>query len=299
VKNELCMRAFVVGNIALDETICVAELPAPGASILGQEMSRDLGGKGANQAIVLGRAGLECTLIAAVGEDARGAEIRGRLAAEPLRAELVVVPDVASDFSIILAVDGGENCVITTNAAATALTSAQAVGGLADARAGDLLVLQGNLSAETTVAVLAEGRRRGLLTALNPSPLRPFLASLWPLVEVVFLNRGEAEALGGAAALLSAGVRSVVMTLGSDGAVLLEGSGEQRVPARPCPVIDPTGAGDSFMATALASATRRSTALDELSLRHATRAAALTVSRPGTVQAFPTRAELEDILSES
>jgi ribokinase len=118
-------------------------------------------------------------------------------------------------------------------------------------------------------------------------------------VGVVFVNRGEAEALGGAAALLSAGVRSVVMTLGADGAVLLEGSGEQRVPASSCPVIDPTGAGDSFMATALASAARRRTALDELSLRHAARAAALTVSRPGTVQAFPSRAELEDILAES
>jgi ribokinase len=206
---------------------------------------------------------------------------------------------VASDFSIILAADAGENCVITINAAAIALTRAQAVTCLAKARAGDLLVLQGNLSAETTVGVLAEGRRRGLLAALNPSPLRPFLASLWPLVGIVFVNRGEAEALGGAAALLSAGVRSVVVTLGADGAVLLEESGEQRVPASSCPVIDPTGAGDSFMAAALASAARRRTALDELSLRHAARAAALTVSRPGTVQAFPSRAELEDILAES
>ncbi len=291
------MRAFVVGNIALDKTIRVTELPTPGASILGQEMSRDLGGKGANQAIVMGRAGLDCTLIAAVGEDTRKAEIRERVAAEPLRAELVVVPQVASDFSIILAVEVGENCVVTTNAAASALTPAQAIGGLADARAGDLLVLQGNLSAETTVAVLAEGRRRGLLAALNPSPLRPFLAALWPLVNVAFVNRGEAEALGGAAALLSSGVRSVVKTLGSDGAVLLERSGEQRVPAHPCPVLDPTGAGDSFMATALASAARRGTALDERSLRHGARAAALTVSRPGTVRAFPTVAELEDILS--
>lgn len=291
------MRAFVVGNIALDETIRVAELPTPGASILGQEMSRDLGGKGANQAIVMSRAGLDCTLVAAVGADTRAAEIRERLAAEPVRAELVTVSGVASDFSIVLAIEAGENSIVTTNAAASGLPSSKAVACLDDARVGDILVLQGNLSAETTVAVLVEGRRRGLLTVFNPSPLRPFFAGLWPLVNVAFVNRGEAEALGGAAFLLSAGVRTVVMTLGSDGAVLTEGSDEQRVPAQSCPVIDPTGAGDSFMATAIASAARRGTALDELSLRHAARAAALTVSRPGTVHAFPTNAELEAILS--
>ncbi len=296
--NGRRMRAFVVGNIALDETIRVTELPTPGASILGQEMSRDLGGKGANQAIMLCRAGLDCTLVAAIGEDARGTEIRERLAGEPLRAELITVPEVASDLSIVLAVEGGENSVVTTNAAATALTPERAVACLEAAQAGDLLALQGNLSAETTVAVLAEGRQRQLLAALNPSPLRPFFAELWPLVDMAFVNRGEAEALGGASSLLSAGVRVVVITLGSDGAVLVRGSDELRVPAHPCRVVDPTGAGDSFMATALASAARRGSALDDLSLRHAARAAALTVGRPGTVRAFPTSAELGAILSE-
>lgn len=292
------MRAFVVGNVALDETIRVADLPEPGASILGRALSRDLGGKGANQAIVMARAGLPCRLVAAMGEDARAGEIRERLAAEPVEVDLVVVPGVASDFSIVIAAEAGENTIITTNAAASALTRQDALARLAGASPGDLLVLQGNLGEETTAALLAAGRRGGLRTVLNPSPLRPFFPELWPQVDVAFVNRGEAEALGGTEALRAAGVGTVVLTLGAGGAALIDGEGERRVPAHPCAVVDPTGAGDCFLATALASAARRGGALDPVALRHAARAAALTVGRPGTVGAFPTARELGAILAE-
>lgn len=292
------MRAFVVGNIALDETIRVAELPDPGASILGEELSRDLGGKGANQAIVLGRSGLACRLVAAVGQDTRAAEVRRRLTQEPLEADLVEVPGVASDFSIILAAEQGENCIITTNAAASGLAPAEALARLAGAGPGDMLVLQGNLSAETTRALLADGRDRGMTTVLNPSPLRPFFGTLWPLVGVACLNRGEAQALGGTDALRAAGVGVVVLTLGKEGAVLIRNGEAVRVPAHPGPVVDPTGAGDSFLAVALASAARRGEGLDARALDHAARAATLTVGRPGTLAAFPSAGELATILAD-
>ncbi len=293
------MRAWVIGNIALDETIRVAGLPGPGASILGQEMSRDLGGKGANQAVVMGRAGLSCTLVAAVGADARGREIRERLAGEPVEAALVEVPGVASDRSVILAAAGGENSIVTTSEAAAALSPEAVAARLGAARPGDLLVLQGNLGEAATGRALADGRQRGLGTVLNPSPLRPFFGALWPLVGTVFLNRGEAEALGGTEALLRAGVRRVVLTLGAEGAVLLGEGAERRVPAEAAEVVDPTGAGDCFLAVALASAARRGAALDPMALRHAARAAALTVARPGTARAFPSAAELAALLSET
>ena len=215
------MRAHVIGNVALDETIRVEDLPKPGASILGIELSRDLGGKGANQAVVLGRAGIACRLGAPVGQDARAADIRAALAGEPVEARLLALDGLRSDISINLMVEGGENAVITTNAAASGLTPAAAAGMLDAAASGDLLVLQGNLSEDTTRAVLAEGRARGLVTAFNPSPLRDFFAGLWPLVDIAFLNEGEAEACGGVGRLLSEGVARVALTLGAQGARLV------------------------------------------------------------------------------
>lgn len=292
------MRAFVIGNVALDEAVTVDDLPAFGASIHAQAGGVDLGGKGANQAIVLGRAGVPCRFCAAVGEDSRAGDIRSRLAAEPLKTDLVRIPGVASDFSVILRTKAGDNAVITTNAAASGLTAGAACASLAGARAGDLLVLQGNLSAETTAAALRQARAMGMQTALNPSPLRPFFAGLWPLLDIAFVNESEAAALGGTDALLAAGVPQVVLTLGAKGARLVTGTGNVLVPAQPCAVVDTTGAGDCFMATALASAALRAARLDPRALRHAAAAAAITVSRPGTGAAFPTQAELADILRQ-
>lgn len=292
------MRAFVIGNVALDEAVTVADLPAFGASIHAQAGAIDLGGKGANQAIMLARSGLRCRFCAAVGDDSRADDIRSRLAAEPLETDLVRIAGVASDFSIILRNPSGDNAVITTNAAASGLTAKAACATLAGARAGDLLLLQGNLSEETTAATLRLARQMGMQTALNPSPLRPFFAALWPLVDVAFVNESEAAALGGTEALRAAGVGQVVLTLGAKGARLVAATQDVLVPAQPCDAVDTTGAGDCFMATALASAALRQVALDARALRHAAAAAAITVSRPGTGAAFPTRSDLAEILRQ-
>lgn len=291
------MRAHVIGNVALDETIRVDDLPVPGASILGVELSRDLGGKGANQAVVLGRAGLSCRLVAPVGRDSRAADIRAALAGEPVEALLVEVDGVRSDISLILMTAGDENAIVTTNEAASGLPPDAAVAMLAEAEAGDLLVLQGNLSLATTRALLVEGRARGLRTAFNPSPVRDFFAELWPLVDLAFLNEGEAEACGGVERLLGQGVGRVALTLGRRGARLISHTADEVVAAASADIVDTTGAGDCFMATALASAALRGGELDVRALSHAARAAALTVSRPGTMRAFPTAAEMSAILA--
>lgn len=290
------MRAFVIGNVALDETLTVADLPTRGASIHGQAAKIDLGGKGANQAIVLGRAGLDCRFCAAVGTDARADDIRTRLTAEPITLDLQPVAGVASDLSIILRTPSGDNAIITTNAAALGLTAPAACASFAAAVPGDLLVMQGNLSAEATLAAFRAAKAIGMKTALNPSPLRPFFAGLWPLVDMAFLNESEAAALGGTAALAAAGVARIVLTLGPAGAQLIMPEASVTVPAQPCAVVDTTGAGDCFMATALASSGLRGVPLDARALRHAAAAAAITVSRPGTGAAFPTRPEMSMIL---
>ena len=291
------MKAFVIGNVALDETLSIEDFPRPGASIFGAALSRDLGGKGANQAIVMARTGLECRFAAAVGRDGRGQEIARRLEAEALEARLIEIAGTATDFSIILMAEQGENAVITTREAAAAMTPEMARGALDGAQAGDPLVMQGNLGAETTRAALAAGRARGMRTVLNPSPLQSYFADLWPLVDCAFVNEGEAKALGGVEAILAAGVTDVVLTLGAQGAALIRLGGRIEVAAEPCTVLDTTGAGDCFMAVALASAALRGSGLDARALGHAARAAAYTVARAGTVSAFPDRATMASLLS--
>lgn len=298
------VRAHVIGNVAVDETISVSAMPEAGASILGREETRDLGGKGANQAVVMGRTGLPTTLVSAVGEDFRAQTIRNQLALEPVETKLISLAGRSSDFSIIFTTPDGENAIVTTTDSAGSLAPEEAIAALKGAKAGDLVVLQGNLSEVTTLGLLQEARRRKLVTAFNPSPLRPHFAAFWPLIDIVFLNRGEAENLTGSSNgaatewLLRSGVRHVVLTLGGDGALLArQNEPIAAIPAVPAKAIDTTGAGDTFMAVALASAALRGVELDNRAISHAAAASALTVSRRGTRSAFPTSEEMRAILA--
>lgn len=298
------MRVYVIGNVAIDETISVATMPEAGASIFGREESRDLGGKGANQAVVIGRCGVPTVFVSATGEDFRGETIRKQLADEPVEANLLRFSGISTDFSIIFTTPDGENAIITTTRSAEAMALPDALDALSAAQPGDIVVLQGNLSEAVTRGILSDAKRRGLVTAFNPSPLRPYFSELWPLVDMAFLNKGEALSLTGtsgkaaAAHLIDAGVRQVVLTAGGNGALLVQAESTIAVPSIPTAVVDTTGAGDTFMAVAIASAARRTGRLDERAVQDAARASALTVSRRGTRQAFPTVAEIETIFAD-
>lgn len=291
-------KAFVVGNASLDQTLSVAALPKPGASIHGRPVWDDAGGKGLNQAVCLARAGVETTLTAAVGQDSRADDLRRHLSTEPVSTRLLTRTDVPTDLSLILLSDAEDNVIVTTDTAAGTLTPSDAEEALAGTVAGDLLLMQGNLSAETTGAALMDARARGLVSCVNPSPMRAYFVDLLSLIDIAFVNEDEAQALGGVDALRQAGIGTVVRTLGRRGAELYAGDRVQSVPAERADAVDPTGAGDSFMAASLASAALRCTRLDLLALRHGVRAATLTVSRPGTVAAFPNAAEFAAILAE-
>lgn len=297
------MQAFVIGNVTVDETIAIDDWPQPGASILGTQTARDLGGKGCNQAIVMARCGFPTTLVTATGDDFRAATIREQLSREPVACRLIQLAGLASDFSMILTTPDGENAIVTTTDCACRLSSNEACAALNNATASDLAILQGNLSDETTTITLKAAREKGMTTAFNPSPLRPYFGELWPLIDIAFVNQGEAQALTGAddaeaaKRLIAQGVRSVVVTLGADGALLMNADDALHLPGIACEVIDTTGAGDTFMAVALASAALRATVLDRRAISDASRAAAITIGRRGTHSAFPSSRELQSILA--
>jgi len=296
------MRAYIIGNVAIDETIAVSELPVIGASILGNAGGVDLGGKGTNQAVVMARCGVPTTLVTPVGRDARADAIRHYLADEPLQSELIEMEDASTDISIIFRLPGGENAIVTTTESAQSLNLSHVTQILSTAGPGDLMILQGNLSDRTTRDILGHARAIGMVTAFNPSPVRSYFSDLWDLIDIAFLNKGEAQTLTGttgrdaAEYLLNQGLQEVVLTLGGDGAILMNQHDTIQVPAHACDVVDTTGAGDTFMAVALASCALRGQRLDRQAIEHAAAAAAITVSRHGTRKAFPTMSELETIL---
>lgn len=297
------MRAIVIGNLTLDESFPLPRLPGPGETLLAEGCTRDLGGKGANQAVLLARAGIATRLAARIGRDANAIELRAQIAREGLEPDGLIGTDAPTDRSIILLAADAENSIVSTALCARAMDEADVATALRGSEAGDLLAMQGNLRASVTRHALALARERGLRTMFNPSPIHADFAALWQLIDLAVLNRAEAEQLTGSPdpaeacrRIRASGAGRAVVTAGADGAVMAEGDAIHVAAAAPASVRDTTGAGDTFAAILAAALFARRLPAPE-ALRRAARASAITVSRRGTLAAFPSAAELRAILA--
>jgi ribokinase len=290
----------VVGNAGIDSVFRVDRFPLPGETLVAREMSEDIGGKGANQAVVARRAGAKVSLIAAIGDDAAGAGIRATLAAEGVLTGGLTLWPGPTDRSSIYVDAAGENTIVSATSAAQAFDPVGA-GKLVDIGSDDIVLCQGNLTVAVLAKCLVAARARGALTVLNPSPLFSSRSFDWSAVDVVVLNEVEAKALSehddsrdGAEQLLAAGARDVIVTLGREGAAMI-GSECMDVPAPKVAAIDTTGAGDVFCG--VLTAARAGGAPWRVALAAAAEAAAIAVTRRGVFSSFPTATEIATILS--
>lgn len=297
------MKVFVVGNIVADQTYSVGRLPNEGESVLGRKISVDLGGKGANQSIILARSDISTILIAAIGDDTQANQLSERLATEPVVPRLIQIPNTASDSSIIIKDGTGKNVIVTTVDCARSLKVSDVEQKMTDAASGDLLVLQGNLELAITKQIIATARKRGMKIVLNPSPFENGIELLLADLDTLFVNQHEAYQITGCEGpvavqkLLEFGIKTVILSMGEKGALLGTASEVLSVPAQTCHVVDSTGAGDTLQSVAIASAILRRSCIDLVALKIAAKAAALTVSRHGATAAFPTQTELKSLFA--
>jgi ribokinase len=296
------MSFLVLGNVAIDQSMSTPNWPTPGATVLVGPPASDLGGKGANQALVLARAGTTVSLVATIGDDEAGRWIAGELAAEGLATSQLVIVPKPTDRSLIFVSASGENAIASTSHCSDALLPAHAEAAIGRAPTDTILLTQGGLTAATTAAAFAAATARGLTIVFNPSALRDGFDELTGEADLLVLNQHEAAQLVGDAPpgelvrrLRSRGAGTVVVTLGAAGALALGQEGEIATPAGQGEVVDTTGAGDTFLGTLAAALYEFGLPL-EAGMRAASMASAITVSRRGTRGAFPSRAEMAAIL---
>ena len=273
-------KLVVVGNACLDVTYHLDRLPKPGETLIAQKVVTDLGGKGLNQAIAARRAGANVHLVAAIGNDAAGEKIRNALKAEGMTDHGLVVHEGMSDDSLLLLDPEGENVIVSNTGQAQSLQPDEIA--FADA---DLVLLQGNLSEETTLHTITMARQAGVRIAVNPSPFQDWFRRL-PDVDLIIANQVEADALN------MSGSRLTVVTLGRKGCRLKSGSDpEILIPAPHVNAIAAGGAGDVFAGTFIAE--WLATGEAERAARLAVRAASDKATRHGTLSAFPDRSAIE------
>ena len=281
----------VFGSINVDLIFPVLHLPGPGETVLGGDYAVLPGGKGANQALAARRAGAEVLLIGAVGADSFAAP-----ALDPLRRagiDLRLVRTVAgpTGCAAIMVSAAGENAIAVASGANASVRSDQVPDELLGP--GTLLVVQMEVPASETMAVIHRVHDRGGRSLLNFAPALPISLDLLRDVDFVVANEGEAAALGADPASIAARLRrGLVVTRGAAGAMAYPADGAAfAVPALPIVPVDTTGAGDTFVGV-LAAALDGNTPL-ETALRRASVAAGLACHARGAQTAMPDAAAID------
>jgi ribokinase len=292
----------VVGSLNMDLFIETPHLPRPGETVLGKNLRRTAGGKGANQALAAVRMGAKTALIGMVGHDLFGGEMVANLAAAGVGTDAILRRKGTASGMAMIAVDPtGQNQIVVAPGANATLSPENIARQKKWIYRSRAVIAQLEIPLSSVEAALRFGRKAGALTILNPAPGAPLTRSLLRLCDWIVPNETEAEMLTGvplkslrsaAIAAQALGKRAeganVVITLGARGAWIHSASFIGHVPGFTVRAVDAVGAGDMFVGAFVTRLVEGTPPL--AAARFACAAAAIVVTRRGAQAAMPTRA---------
>jgi ribokinase len=310
-------EVVVVGSVNADLVVSVRRLPGAGETVTGGTFARHGGGKGANQAVAAARAGARVAMVGAVGADDLGDEALRELAEEGVDVAAVARLDgVATGVAAIVVDERGENQIavasganaelegdevvaalarLTDDSSGTAGHGSSAAAGQASSAPRGVVVLGHEVPVAAVVAGIEAARRAGWTAVLNPAPARELPDDvggvvLTPNADEARVLAGETDVEAAARALAGRTGAPVLVTLGAEGALLLDGDHAERVTVPRVEVVDTTGAGDTVNG-ALAAELAAGRPLRE-AVRFALTAAALSTRAGGARAGMPRRDEV-------
>ncbi len=253
-------RIAVVGSANMDLTTFTDQFPRPGETIFGREFNLGFGGKGANQAVAARLCGAEVAMIVRVGDDLFGeATIANFRAVGIDTSQVRVTPGVSSGVAPIFVDSSGQNRILVVKGANDCVTPADVDAAADVLRAADVIVLQLEIPVATVYHTLEFARANGIRSILNPAPAQPLDLKRAGLADYLIPNETEAEALTGVAVrhvadaracarrMIEGGARRVIITLGSQGALLVGDDVSAHIPPFAVDPVDTSGAGDAFI----------------------------------------------------
>lgn len=285
----------VLGGINMDLVVPVPSLPAAGETVLGGDLERHHGGKGANQAVAAARAGATVRMIGAVGRDATGDELLAGLSAENVDVAGVARVDAPSGTALICVAPDGDNQIVVSAGANTRIGVAAAEAAL---RGVDVLLASLEVPIATVAGFATVAAGRATHVVLNAAPAQPLPHALAAANPLLIVNEPELAMLGGGAdvgdalqKLRTMGIDTVVVTRGARGVQLFEGVESVDLAAFVAGTpVDTTGAGDTFcgvLAAWLAAGSRLREAVAAANV-----AAGLSVGSRGARTGMPQRAAI-------
>lgn len=298
---------LVIGSINVDYVIQTDRLPHLGETIEGKGFAMNFGGKGANQAVAISRAGCNVTMLGAVGNDLPGELAIKNLESCGINCAGVIRVEGATGAAVITVCEG-DNHIILNAGANAAITPDRIAACEALFAASDVIVMQYEIPLESILAAAKMARKHGKKVILNPAPAKTVNPELYQYVDILIPNEFEARQIvdieitdrvtaeQALKALSSLGCRETLITLGKHGCAYISEGKVCFAGVYPVVAVDSTAAGDSFIGGLCAKLCAGSKIEDAVA--YASAVSAITVSRHGAGVSIPTAEETEIFLKD-
>lgn len=261
------------------------------------------GGKGANQAVAIGKLGTEVTMLGKVGKDSFGKDLINSMKESGVDARYIEEGEKSTGIAKIIVEENGQNRILVVAGANSEVDKAYIDRHLDVIKECDIVVAQLEIPVETVAYALAKAKEFGKMTILNPAPARELDDEIIKNSDLIIPNESELALITGMPTeteeeikkagekLLDMGVSNLIVTLGSKGSLLLNRETCEFHLAYKVKAIDTTAAGDSFIGGLVREL--KDNNVGE-AIEFATKVSAIAVTRKGAQTSIPTIEEVEN-----
>ncbi|VTS12725.1 ribokinase [Streptococcus pseudoporcinus] len=286
----------IIGSISMDLVMVTNRIAEEGETVFGESFSMVPGGKGANQAVAVGRLSSpkdHISVLGAVGEDSFGPILLENLKANHLHVNHVGTVPSSSGIAQITLFNQDNRIIYCPGANGLVTTSNwseewQVIAG------ADLVILQNEIPHQENMAIVRYCHQKGIKVLYNTAPARETDSEMIPFVDFVTPNQHECQFLfpnQELAETLRNYPNKLIVTLGKKGVTYFDGQKVQVIPAIKTEAKDTTGAGDTFNG-AFGLALTKQLSITE-ALKFATLASHLSVQKFGAQGGMPTIDEMK------
>lgn len=306
---EKKVKIAVIGSYAVGMTIVCEHFPAAGETVSGSKFKIMHGGKGSNQAVAVNRLGGECIYGGCVGKDSFGEMCHTLLKEEAMESKYIKQCDNKSTgVGLIYVNEEGENEIVIDLAANNELLPEDIDRMMPALKKCKLVLMQLEINPETVAYTAEKCKEAGIVFVLNPAPFHKLPIGLLRNCDYLIPNQTEARMLLGlspsdtspdeaiAEKIKKLGVKNVIVTLGKEGAIIVNEKLTVRIPGVTVQAVDTTGAGDTFSAAFCVAIAEGRNIIEAVEFGNA--AAGLAVTKYGVIEAIPTRANVEAFMKE-
>lgn len=288
----------VIGSLNMDLVANVQSMPKVGETVSGSDFYQIPGGKGANQAVAIGRLGGKVNMIGKVGDDGFGEILLDGLKEDKIHTDgLDIEKNTATGVALITVNQEGNNSIVVVPGANGNVSCDDIEKNIEIIEKSQITVFQLEIPLQTVKYALNRAKELGKYTILNPAPAKKLDDDMIKNIDLLIPNETELEVLSGieikekddfikaAKMLVEKGVKELIVTMGEKGSLYVSRDCIKKFDAYKVNVVDTTAAGDSFIGAISVMLSKKEKIED--AIKFASKVGSITVTKKGAQSSLP------------